>query len=334
MELRHLRYFLAVAEESSFTRAARRLHVSQPALSQQIRAAEKLIGTPLFHRDMPGVRLTAAGEALLEPAGDALAVVADGVRAARAAARADGRAVLRVGLPWAEVMGELTQPILATYAKAYPDTQLLFSSLDPAGLYNGLRDNTIDIALARLPLDPEFCAWTPLFEDRRVAAVGTGNPFFDAEYVEIEDIVDMPIPDVVFKSPAPELYSYWTLEAERGARARISGNPVSSTIEVSYALVHEPDLVIIGPETIRRFPALPQSFLRFAVIADARPNRAVVARRRTDDRPAVLRFCEVAAAVARHLGPVLLPRGTTLCVPSGDSSAEVLPASDRLKFTT
>jgi DNA-binding transcriptional LysR family regulator len=65
-----------------------------------------------------------------------------------------------VGLPWAEALGEITQPILSTYAKTYPNIHLLFSSMDPSEFYNGLRDNTVDIALARLPSDPEYCTWT------------------------------------------------------------------------------------------------------------------------------------------------------------------------------
>ena len=83
VELRQLRYFLAVAEERSFTRAAALLHVSQPTLSQQIRALERSVRTPLFHREPAGVRLTEAGSALLEPAQRAVVEVADGVRAAR-----------------------------------------------------------------------------------------------------------------------------------------------------------------------------------------------------------------------------------------------------------
>jgi hypothetical protein len=128
----------------------------------------------------------------------------------------------------------------------------------------------------------------PLFEDHRVVVVGIGNPIFEAEYVEIKDVIEMPMLDVEFKSPAPELFSYWTLEEERGAKAQLAGSPVSSTIEVSYALVHNANLVCAGPETLRRFPSLPQSFLRFITIVDDKTNCAVAARRRNDERPSVL----------------------------------------------
>jgi DNA-binding transcriptional LysR family regulator len=86
IELRHLRYFLAVAEERHFTRAAARLHVSQPPLSAQIRQLEQRLGAPLFVRTGRPVTLTAAGEALLPSAYAALAAVDAGVDAVRAAA--------------------------------------------------------------------------------------------------------------------------------------------------------------------------------------------------------------------------------------------------------
>ncbi len=312
LELRHLRYFLAVAEELNFTRAARRLHVSQPALSQQIRATEKIIGSQLFHRGTGGVHLTAAGEALLHPAEDALALVAEGLRAARATTRTERAEVLRIGLAWAEALGELTQPILSTYAESHPNVQLTFTAMDPGELYNSLSDNAVDVALARLPLDPEQCAWVELFEDHNVAVVGAGSPLFDADTVEVSDIIEMAMPDVILKSPAPELFSYWTLTDERGEGPQLVGNPVSSMIELSYTLLHNPALVCIGPETVHNFALFPPSFLRFIKVTDRDKSRAVVARRRDDRRPAVLSFCDVAQEVTRRLGPILLPREAIL----------------------
>jgi DNA-binding transcriptional LysR family regulator len=98
LELRHLRYFAAVAEAGTFTRAAERLFVAQPTLSQQIRQLEQLVGTPLLVRGRDGVRLTAAGAVLLDAARDVLAAVDHGVSQTRQAAGL-GRPQLRMILP-------------------------------------------------------------------------------------------------------------------------------------------------------------------------------------------------------------------------------------------
>jgi DNA-binding transcriptional LysR family regulator len=98
VELRHLRYFVAVADASTFTRAAERLFISQPTLSQQIRRLEQIVGTPLLHRRRDGARLTAAGTVLLEAARDVLAAADHAVSQTRQAAGL-GRPRLRFAIP-------------------------------------------------------------------------------------------------------------------------------------------------------------------------------------------------------------------------------------------
>jgi DNA-binding transcriptional LysR family regulator len=98
LELRHLRYFVAVADAGTFTRAAERLFIAQPTVSQQIRRLEQIVGTPLLHRRRNGVRLTTAGTALLEAARDVLSTVDRTVSQARQAAGL-GRLRLRFVLP-------------------------------------------------------------------------------------------------------------------------------------------------------------------------------------------------------------------------------------------
>src|SRR5947207_3105234 len=98
LELRHLRYFAAVADAGTFTRAAEQLFITQPTLSQQIRQLEELVGTPLLHRRRDGVRLTAAGTVLLDAARDVLCLVEQGVSQTRQAAGL-GRQRLRVVIP-------------------------------------------------------------------------------------------------------------------------------------------------------------------------------------------------------------------------------------------
>ncbi|WP_167336133.1 LysR substrate-binding domain-containing protein [Amycolatopsis alba] len=247
----------------------------------------------------------------MEPASNALAVVAEGVREARNAARTD-TGVLRIGLSWIEALGELQQPILSAYAEAYPETHLVFTLLDPGEQYHGLPGNVVDIALTRLPLDPEQCAWIELFADQRVVGVAVGNPVFDAPAVHVADIIDMPVPNIVLRTAAPSVLSYWMLDELRGEPGQRVGELIGSPTELAYTALHHSDLICAGPGTVRRYPPLPPSLLRFIDIVDGGTNCAVVACRRNERRPAVLRFCEMAKKVTRQLGRSLLPSGTTI----------------------
>src|SRR6266480_3277926 len=145
MELRHLRYFVAVAEELGFARAARRLRVAQPALSKQTRDLEAELGVALFERLPRGVRLTRAGEAFLTEARKTL----DG--AVRAIATARGASESRATtLHFAH--GELSlyaatiESLLATFRAAYPEVHVRGSSQTDGESYRALRDRTVDVA--------------------------------------------------------------------------------------------------------------------------------------------------------------------------------------------
>jgi DNA-binding transcriptional LysR family regulator len=119
IELRHLRYFVAVAEEKSFTRAAERLHMQQPPLSQQLKALESQLGTPLFERLPRGVELTAAGTAFLDDARSVLASVgAATARASRVGAGIEG--ALAVGLASSAATHEVVPNLIAAFRNRYP----------------------------------------------------------------------------------------------------------------------------------------------------------------------------------------------------------------------
>jgi DNA-binding transcriptional LysR family regulator len=148
LELRHLRYLVAVAEAGTFTRAAERLFIAQPTLSQQIGRLEQLVGTPLLVRGRDGVRLTAAGAVLLDAARDVLAAIDHGVSQTRQAAGL-GRPRLRVVLP-----ADLPDCLAGQTAS------LLRSAADSAGTAITWMDT---------PLDAEF---SPIREHRADAGLG------------------------------------------------------------------------------------------------------------------------------------------------------------------
>jgi LysR family transcriptional regulator, benzoate and cis,cis-muconate-responsive activator of ben and cat genes len=148
-ELRHLRYFVVVAEELNFSRAATRLHMAQPPLSVAIRQLENELGTELFQRTTREVRLTEAGEVLLEGARRTLA---DADRALAAAKRAGAGDLgqLRVAYSWSARFETL--PALGQALRVHhPDVELLAQEMWNAAMIPALRSGTVDIAIALCP---------------------------------------------------------------------------------------------------------------------------------------------------------------------------------------
>jgi DNA-binding transcriptional LysR family regulator len=149
LDLRRLRYFLAVAEERNFTRAAERLHVAQPALSRQVRTLERELGTPLLRRTTHEVELTDAGRELAAR-GTALVAEADAVwRSVRATASGE-RGVLDVG--YGTSVGYETAPrLLAAVGEQLPGVQVRTHVLPLAAVLAGVADGSLDAGLVRCP---------------------------------------------------------------------------------------------------------------------------------------------------------------------------------------
>ncbi|MEV6641542.1 LysR family transcriptional regulator [Amycolatopsis sp. NPDC051371] len=190
MELRALRYFVTVADELHFGRAADRLHIAQPAVSRQIARLERELGERLFDRSPRRVRLTAAGHRVLAAARDALAA-ADRVRSA-----ASGPAgVMRIGTA-SGVTARLERGIDALRAQS-PGFEVVLVDLPQADRLNALRQGEIDLALARgvdaAPGVRVLPAWTePLY-----AVVSARHPAAGREVVSVAELAagDLRVPD-------------------------------------------------------------------------------------------------------------------------------------------
>lgn len=150
MELRHLRYFVAVAEELHFGRAARRLNVSQPPLSFQIRQLETALGTPLFVRTHRRVELTPAGTAFLDGARRTLAEAEKSVAAAQRAGRGEVD-VLRVGFTDSAALAGLPE-IVRAFRAAHPSIHLELTESTSQGQVDAVERDEIDVALVRGPV--------------------------------------------------------------------------------------------------------------------------------------------------------------------------------------
>ncbi|MET0226000.1 MAG: LysR family transcriptional regulator [Dokdonella sp.] len=148
MELRHLRYFIAVAEERNFTRAAVRVGIGQPPLSQQIRGLEDELGTPLFRRTRQGAELTAAGAAFLPEARTVIAQAEHAKQAARRGGRGElGR--LRVGFTASAAFVAAVPDAVRAFTRRYPDVALSLVERETELLLDRLREDRLDAALIR-----------------------------------------------------------------------------------------------------------------------------------------------------------------------------------------
>ena len=150
MELRHLRYFVAVAEELHFGRAADRLRIAQPPLSRQIRDLEREVGAALFERVPRGVELTPAGRAFLPEARLTLAQAERAQRTAQRAARGEtGR--LRVGFVEAATHSGILPDVLSFFRAHLPSVGLSLFELDPLQQADAFRDGRIDVGILHSP---------------------------------------------------------------------------------------------------------------------------------------------------------------------------------------
>ena len=148
MELRHIRYFLAIAREGNFTRAAASLGIGQPPLSLQIKDLEREVGALLFHRVPHGAELTPAGQAFLTVVDGIPALAERGIRFAQRAHRGEA-GVLRVGFTASSAFNLVVPGTLRAFRRAYPGVELLLEEANTTRLADGLDSGTLDIAFLR-----------------------------------------------------------------------------------------------------------------------------------------------------------------------------------------
>ena len=186
MEIHQLRYFCAVVRAGSFTRAAEQMGVAQPSLSQQIRALEKQIGTPLFERLGRSVRLTAYGEALRQPAIEILQQVAD-AESSLVNLKDGVRGRLRVGVV-PTIMPYFVAPQIGEFLRRFPELDLqLVEDVTPA-LVDSLQVGDLDIAVAGLPLRNPDIVCCELLREPLYLAVAQDHPLARKTAVELQEL--------------------------------------------------------------------------------------------------------------------------------------------------
>ena len=289
VELRHLRSFVAVAEELNFTRAAERLHLAQPALSAQIRQLEQRVGARLFERTTRRVALTPAGRALLDEAPALLDGMDAALRAARMAAAGETGA-LTVGL-LATAALDVTPRILRAFARERPKVAVSVRNFDFADPSGGVRTGDADLAMVWLPFRDDGLACDPLFDDRRVALLASDHPLASHEQLEVAELLAEPMCWV--EGVDPVAGAFWTLDEQRGAPPAVGATVTG--FEDMFAAVR-------AGAAIAAIPASIATGLPFADIASRPVNglpgaTVAICRRAGSDDPLVEAF----AACAREV---------------------------------
>jgi DNA-binding transcriptional LysR family regulator len=256
LDLRKLRYFVAVAEELHFSRAAQRLHIAQPVLSRQIRALEDELGSQLFVRDRRRTELTTAGQQLLEDARQLLAN-ADALRR-RVGRSARGSDTFTVGF----MPGLLVTTPVRALSAAHPDLtcDVIRTSWDDQ--VEVVHDGRVDVSFVRLPIDQTGLKLISLFSEPRFAALPADHRLAGKQKISITDLADEHLlqdPDAVpeWREIAPEMRSgnnRWPVPVFRTVEEKLehvaAGHGMVILPRSTATFYRRPDVICIPVEDI------------------------------------------------------------------------------------
>ncbi len=291
MELRQLRYFVAVAETGNISRAAQKIFLTQPALSRQIKTLEEEIGQCLLERHAHSVKLTPAGEVMLREAREILQYADQAIERVRASA-AGGR--LRIGYSPSLASG-LLSPAVASFTQVHPGTRVELFDLASGELLSGLESGRLDVVVTATGDDGlRGITWAPLLRTPFRLAVGRQHPLARVSRVLPEDVVREPL--LVLR---PKEYpDYWETVSgwlqQHGVRARIAGEYDGADSLVA-AVASGLGVAIVTARTGHLFP----SRVRLKVLTAAPKPLCVAAgyrADRADDKPLAVFLAELRRA--------------------------------------
>ena len=295
MELRQLRSFVAVAEELHFRRAAERLHLAQPSVSQQMRTLEASLGVRLLERDRRGVVLTAAGAALLDEARD-LVARADRAAALAIAVGSGKQGSLRLSLT-RSLTGGIAGVIVDAFRSRYPDVDLDLSVGNTVLHVEQLHAGAIDVGFVRPPLGDPGLEELQLAREPLVCVLPKGHRLARRASVTREDVADEPLvwwpekhgPGGAWREARTDVYgeSPWKPIARIEPDEERIVSAVAEGAGISFIMLERSKSLRIPGAVYRRFSA-PEPTLGIAL-----------AWRRGDTLPTLLRLREIAETVAQ-----------------------------------
>ena len=190
MELRQLEYFMAVCQELHFTRAAEKLGIAQPSLSQQIRLLEHEIGTPLFDRIGKKTMMTEAGRTLLHHSYNVFHELSQ-AKAAISEIQGLERGTLKIGA-LLTVVNYLLPPTVIGFHRSYPNVELSILGLRTGDIYDGLLQNELDLGIVFLPMKHDELESIPLYKENLALAAPVDHPIAEQPFVTLDILKEVP----------------------------------------------------------------------------------------------------------------------------------------------
>ena len=285
MDHRYLRYFIAVAEEMSFTRAAERLHTVQPSLSQQIRRLEEIVGVELFHRQKHHLHLSEAGRIFLDESRKILQYTDHAMMLARQAARAEAGLMTIGYVPGIE--GQIFTRILPLLRVQYPKVELTLRSLTSPQQLEALHNSEINLGFLRPPIsDPDLVSEIILY-DKIVALVPANHRLARMKRIPVRSLVELPFLEVGYEA-APALHN---IAKEIAAKEGITFNSILPADNVLTSLNEVASGLgfCLLPDYVCQI--LPANVIARPLTCDPEPELPLLAVYRKDERlPFVARF--------------------------------------------
>jgi DNA-binding transcriptional LysR family regulator len=294
VELRHLRYFVAVAEELNFSRAALKLHVAQPALSNQIKALENELGVQLLERTRRMVRLTEAGRTLLAEAKPLLAGAQMAELHVRGAQKGE-RGTLHIGYVLTAANARLAS-VIKTFRESYPGVESDLAQLATGAQVEGLLTRRLDVGFVRPPVKAREIETEVIGEEKMVLAVAASDALARKKRVAWRDLHGKTLLTV---HPTVANYYYESFLAVcRQHRVKLAMGPYAQDIHTNLWLVSTGYGVTPITESARQFAPSSMAFLDLP--ADGPTIQTLIAWRKDNVSPILGNFLRTVRAV--HAG--------------------------------
>jgi DNA-binding transcriptional LysR family regulator len=287
LDLRKVRYFVVVAEELNYGRAARRLHVAQPVLSRQITALERELGVTLFHRSKRGTELTAAGQELVEDA----RVLLGRAAALRRRARVAGRGLKHITIGF--MPGIIVTDVVRRLRDRFADLAVDVLRTGWEEQVDVIHDGRVDVSFVRLPVPSQDLSIVPLYREPRLVALAQGHPLAQQSSVTLADLAMLDL-----LQPPDALPEWRDAAAARrpGALtdARV-GLPIVRTVEEKLEYVAAGRGIVVVPESTAMF--YHRADITYRYVDDLGPVETALAHDERRISPELTALVEIAVAV-------------------------------------